>query len=225
MSDMLRTDVYDQIRDRLFTGALKTGQFVSQRELADLLGATLNPVREAIRRLEGDGLINVYPQRGIQIIEGGPKEINDAYDYRLLIEIAALRGLCASEFGETVDVLRSENSAMLAAMKQNPSDQKVRQRALEADFEFHRRIVDELGNGVISRHYSLNAAKLRLFRINTGEPLSRLDIAAAEHRSILDAVQDRDVDGAIALLSDHIEVSREHTLGIRPIKGRRPIND
>ncbi|WP_428549106.1 GntR family transcriptional regulator [Reyranella sp.] len=51
-------------------GELRTGQFVSQRELADLLGATLNPVREAIRKLEAEGLINVYAQRGIQIVEG-----------------------------------------------------------------------------------------------------------------------------------------------------------
>ena len=56
----LRTDVYEQLKDRLLAGELRTGQFVSQRELADLLGATLNPVREAIRKLEAEGLINVY---------------------------------------------------------------------------------------------------------------------------------------------------------------------
>ena len=72
-TNMMRTDVYDQLKERLFTGELRTGQFVSQRELTALLGATLNPVREAIRKLEVEGLINVYPQRGIQIIEGGPK--------------------------------------------------------------------------------------------------------------------------------------------------------
>jgi Bacterial regulatory proteins, gntR family len=60
-----RTDVYDQLKERLFTGVLRAGQFVSQRELASLLGATLNPVREAIRKLEAEGLINVDAQRGI----------------------------------------------------------------------------------------------------------------------------------------------------------------
>jgi len=76
-------------KDRLLAGELRTGQFVSQRELADLLGATLNPVREAIRKLEAEGLINVHAQRGIQIVEGGPKAINDSYDYRLLLETNA----------------------------------------------------------------------------------------------------------------------------------------
>src|SRR5205809_763280 len=67
---MLRSDVYDQLKARLFAGQLRAGQFVSQRELATLLGATLNPVREAIRQLEAEGLIVVYAQRGIQIVEG-----------------------------------------------------------------------------------------------------------------------------------------------------------
>src|SRR5262245_64458049 len=93
---MLRSDVYQQLKDRLFTGELRTGQFVSQRELTSLLGATLNPVREAIRKLEIEGLINVYPQRGIQIIEGGPKAINDAYEYRLLLELNAVRHFTAT---------------------------------------------------------------------------------------------------------------------------------
>src|SRR5438105_3415512 len=92
---MLRADVYEQFKERLFSGELRTGQFVSQRELADLLGATLNPVREAIRKLEAEGLINVYAQRGIQIVEAGPKAINDAYDYRVLLETSALKHLVA----------------------------------------------------------------------------------------------------------------------------------
>ena len=95
-TSMMRTDVYDQLKERLFTGELRTGQFVSQRELTSLLGATLNPVREAIRKLEIEGLINVYPQRGIQIIEGGPKAINDAYEYRQLLELNAVRHFAAA---------------------------------------------------------------------------------------------------------------------------------
>src|SRR6266704_658601 len=90
-SKMMRTDVYQQLKERLFAGELRTGQFVSQRELAALLGATLNPVREAIRKLEAEGLINVYAQKGIQIIQAGPQAIKDDYQYRLLLESSAVR--------------------------------------------------------------------------------------------------------------------------------------
>lgn len=215
---MLRADVYEQLKDRMFSGELKTGQFVSQRELTELLGATLNPVREAIRRLEADGLINVYPQKGIQIIEGGPKDINDAYDYRLLIERSALAYLVENGTPAFIKSLRDSVSATLKSIEDDPENLRIRHDALDADFTFHRRIVEHQKNGIISRHYSLNAARLRLFRINTGEPLQRLDIAAREHLAILDAVAERDRDAALALLTEHIEISRQHTLGIRPTR-------
>src|SRR5215813_11142683 len=99
---MMRTNAYDQLKERLFAGELRTGQFVSQRELAALLGATLNPVREALRKLEAEGLINVYAQRGIQIVEGGVKAINDAYNYRQLLESNAIRFFAATAPRETV---------------------------------------------------------------------------------------------------------------------------
>ncbi|HMJ26246.1 MAG TPA: GntR family transcriptional regulator [Pyrinomonadaceae bacterium] len=103
--------MYDQLKERLFTGVLRAGQFVSQRELASLLGATLNPVREAIRKLEAEGLINVDAQRGIQIIEGGPKAINDACEYRLLLELSAVRNFSTSapeeKYGRSLEMLKA----------------------------------------------------------------------------------------------------------------------
>ena len=99
---MMRSDVYDQLKERLFAGELRTGQFVTQRELAELLGATMNPVREAIRQLEAEGLITVYAQRGIQIIDGGSKAINDAYEYRLLLELNALRLFATTADKDTI---------------------------------------------------------------------------------------------------------------------------
>ncbi len=215
---MMRTDVYDQLKIRLFTGELRTGQFVSQRELTSLLGATLNPVREAIRKLEAEGLITVYAQRGIQIVEAKPKAINDAYDYRLLLETSALRHFTrAATLDQIVAVIQNVARA-LAALTRSPDDPAVRIEVLDEDYKFHRDMIDFQGNEIISKHYSLNAARLRLFRINMGEPLQRLDVAAREHLAILEACRDRDAELAVARLSQHIEVSREHTLGLRPMR-------
>jgi DNA-binding GntR family transcriptional regulator len=213
----LRTDVYEQLKDRLLAGELRTGQFVSQRELADLLGATLNPVREAIRKLEAEGLINVYAQRGIQIVEGGPKAINDSYDYRLLLETSAVRHLIARADPEAIAGIAAKVEQSLEAMASSPKDRKVRVAALDADYQFHKDLIDLQKNEIISKHYSLNAARLRLFRASLGEPLQRLEVAAKEHLEILDACRSRDADLAVARLSEHVQISREHTLGIRPM--------
>lgn len=213
----LRTDVYEQLKDRLLAGELRTGQFVSQRELADLLGATLNPVREAIRKLEAEGLINVYAQRGIQIVEGGPKAINDSYDYRLLLETSAVRHLIGRADPEAIAGIAAKVEQSLEAMARSPKDRKVRVAALDADYQFHKDLIDLQKNEIISKHYSLNAARLRLFRASLGEPLQRLEVAAKEHLEILDACRSRDADLAVARLSEHVQISREHTLGIRPM--------
>jgi DNA-binding GntR family transcriptional regulator len=213
----LRTDVYEQLKDRLLAGELRTGQFVSQRELADLLGATLNPVREAIRKLEAEGLINVYAQRGIQIVEGGPKAINDSYDYRLLLETNAVKHLIARADAEEIAAIAAKVEQSLQAMAKSPKDRKVRIAALDCDYQFHKDLIDVQKNEIISKHYSLNAARLRLFRASLGEPLQRLELAAKEHLEILDACLTRNAELAVARLSEHVQISREHTLGIRPM--------
>ena len=213
----LRTDVYEQLKDRLLAGELRTGQFVSQRELADLLGATLNPVREAIRKLEAEGLINVYAQRGIQIVEGGPKAINDSYDYRLLLETNAVKLLIARPEPETIDALARSVENSMNALAKSPRDRTVRVAALDADYQFHKDLIDFQKNEIISKHYSLNAARLRLFRASLGEPLLRLEVAGREHLEVLEACRARDAELAVGRLAEHIQISREHTLGVRPM--------
>jgi DNA-binding GntR family transcriptional regulator len=214
---MMRADAYDQLKLRLFAGELRAGQFVSQRELTALLGTTLNPVREAIRRLEVEGLINVYPQRGIQVVEANPKVINDAYEYRLLLETHAVRHFAARAGKAQVLAFRKKVEASLYALEQAPGDQVLRAQVLEEDYQFHKDLIDYQGNLIISKHYSLNAARLRLFRINLGEPLRRLELAATEHLEILDACMNSDAEHAAKLLAAHIGISREHTLGLRPM--------
>src|SRR5262245_17267360 len=125
---MMRADVYEELKERLFAGELRTGQFVSQRELAELLGATLNPVREAIRKLEAEGLINVYPQRGIQIVEAGLKAINDAYQYRQLLETNALRHFATAANDATILKFIRKVEHSLEALRKSPHDRAVRRR-------------------------------------------------------------------------------------------------
>ena len=217
-SQMLRTDVYHRLKVRLLAGELRSGQFVSQRELTSLLGATLNPVREAIRRLEAEGLINIYAQRGIQVIEARPKTINDSYEYRLLLELNAIRHFATSASRGHMAKVRQNVEKSLATLARSPDSRAVRLKVLDDDYTFHKDLIDFQGNEIISKHYSLNAARVRLFRINIGEPLQRLEVAAKEHLGILDACLDRDVELAVTLLAKHIEISREHTLGIRPVR-------
>jgi DNA-binding GntR family transcriptional regulator len=114
--------------------------------------------------------------------------------------------------------LRHNVERSLAALVKSPGSPAGRLKSLDDDYKFHKDLIDFQGNEIISKHYSLNAARVRLFRINIGEPLQRLDVAAKEHLGILDACLDHDVELAVTRLAKHIEISREHTLGIRPMR-------
>lgn len=217
-ANMMRADVYDQLKERLFTGDLRTGQFVSHRELTSLLGATLTPVREAIRKLEVEGLINVYAQKGIQIIEGGPKAINDACEYRLLLELNAVKHFAAEASEQEILSLIAKVESSLRLLEASPENDAVAMKVLDDDYQFHKDLIDFQQNQIMSKYYSLNAARLRIFRVNLGHPIGRLDSAAREHLLILQACLRREPEVAVRYLTEHIEISREHALGIRPMR-------
>ena len=218
-TEMMRTDVYDQLKERLFTGELRTGQFVSQRELASLLGATINPVREAIRKLEAEGL----DQR---LCAEGASRSSKAVQRRSTTPMTTgccWRGMRFSTLrkpqakGQSMTWSPRSRRARVCSKRIRPNV-AVRLKVLDQDYQFHKELVDFQDNAIISKHYSLNAARLRLFRINTGQPLQRLDSAAEEHLEILQACRRRDGQTAETLLERHIEISREHALGIRPMR-------
>ena len=138
-------------------------------------------------------------------------------DYRLLLEMNAVKHLISRADPEAIAGIAAKVKQSLEAMAKSPKDRKVRIAALDCDYQFHKDLIDFQNNEIISKHYSLNAARLRLFRASLGEPLQRLEVAAKEHLEILDACRARDTDLAVARLAEHVQISREHTLGIRPM--------
>ena len=217
---MMRTEVYRQFKQCLFSGELKPGQFVSQRELASLFGAPLSPVREAIRQLECEQLIRVFPQRGIQIVESDPKTINDGHDYRLLLEANAVRDFAVNAPKENIQIIRRETETAIEALLRDPTD-KVVKLALETAWDFHEMIVDHQGNSIISHHYRLNSARIRLFRSSSVQPKDFLPTSLQHHIAILDECARRNADEAVRLIAEDIERSRAIVLGLRSVGDRR----
>ncbi len=215
---MMRMDAYRQFKNLLFSGDLRPGQFVSQRELAGLLEVPLNPIREAIRQLECERLINVYPKKGIQIVEGDPKTINDAHDYRLLLETTAIRVFATEAPKDLIEDMRAKMKASIAALEGAPDGDSVLHASLQTAWDFHEAIIDYQDNQIISHHYRLNSARIRLFRSYTYRSRIKEQLAPSleHHLKILDACEIRDIDEAINLITQDVETSRAITLGLRP---------
>src|SRR5581483_9745352 len=88
---LMRELAYERFKMELFRRNLQPGQFVSQGELCALLDVPLGPTREALKRLEAESLVRLIPQRGIQITQIGVQLIHEAFEFRTVLELAAVR--------------------------------------------------------------------------------------------------------------------------------------
>lgn len=210
----LRDDAYSSFTEKLLSRDIRPGQIVSQRELVDLTGLPLSAIREMIPRLEADGLIRTVPQRGLQVLTIDLELIRNAFQLRHIIEAEAFAVFCAQAPDDEVDrFARDHNAVRQAAQGRVTPD--LLDRAQRMDWAFHDRVVDAMGNRIISDIYRVNAIKIRLIRNSDTRMLPELvESVMAEHLAVIRALQARDIDRTVAAIRAHIESARRRALGV-----------
>ncbi len=211
----LRAQAYDAFTRQLLARRLVAGQFVTQRDLAALVGFPLGAIREMIPRLEAEGLVRALAQRGLQIVGADPRLINDAFSLRDLIEREALLHYVRT----APDVAIAEQVAALeeveALVRTGAETASTLERAQAVDWGFHDALIDSMGNALISNLHRVNAIRIRIIMYDrvTLTPDS-LAPALREHRPILIALQARDAPAALDALGQHIASARRRALGL-----------
>ncbi|MCP4384651.1 MAG: GntR family transcriptional regulator [Hyphomicrobiales bacterium] len=189
------------------SGEIKPGQFVTQRELAKLVGVPLGAAREAIQRLEFESLLKVYPQRGIQVTEATTRLVRTAYGFRMLLEKEATRHFARTAPIEAIDTLIAA-TRKIVDRAEDPITRRLQEEAVEIDWQTHDIIIDSLDNEIVTESYRINAARIRLMRgVGNRLPPMRLVPALTEHLQILEACRARDEDKAVAEMIRHVETS------------------
>jgi DNA-binding GntR family transcriptional regulator len=210
-----RARAYQGFTQQIFTGGIRAGQFVSQRELMALLDMPLGAVREMIPRLEAAGLVKTVPQRGLQVAHVDLKLIRNAFQVRSMIEREAV-----------LNFVRSASEAELAAIEASHRDILRRAEASDAlndtallddaqavDWGLHDRMVDALGNDIISDQYRVNSLRVRLIKLEHSVITpGRLIPAMQEHLRFIEALRQRDAALAMELLEDHISSARSRVM-------------
>lgn len=201
--------VYLETRRRILTGVLPPGLNVNQESLAADLGVSITPLREALRRLEMQGLIRLEAHRTVVIAPLTGRELDELYVIRIDLDSS---GLAASEASD------ADIGTISQLARQKPAREPVAQ--LERNRAFHRAIYASCGNGALVAYldqlwdrtdrYPLILVKQEL----VGGAASR-----QEHIDIADAVADRDAESAARLTRDHIARSRTQ---IADIMSSRP---
>ena len=216
----LRDQAYDSFTRHLLARDIRAGQFLSQRELVGLTGLPLGAIRELVPRLEAEGLIRTVPQRGMQVAHVDLSLIRDAFQFRQVLEIAAVASFAASASDDAIAQLRRDHAAILADSEAAHAGDGIgpalTERAQAIDWALHATIIDALGNAIIAASYRVSAIKIRLIK----QEQTRLNDALViptmrEHLAVIDAIAAREPAQALAALEAHITNARNRAMNLR----------
>jgi DNA-binding GntR family transcriptional regulator len=208
----LRERAYDAFTDHLLRAEIKPGQFVSQRELVALTGQPLGAIRELIPRLEAEGLIVTVPQRGLQILPVDLGLIRNAFQFRLILEREAVAAFTQSAADASIREIEDAHRAIVATAEEGVTPKLVAE-AQRVDREFHERIIDDLGNDIISKAYRVNWIKVRLIRQSETSLDEDLVVPVMrEHLAIIRAIAARRPAEAVAATAAHVMNARTRAL-------------
>lgn len=209
-----RKIAYDRFKNRLFDRTLSSGSFVTQRELCDILESPMGAVREALKRLEAEGLVNLLPQRGIQIIKLDVRFVNEAYQIRMIFEQEAVRKMASAPNEPFLEDLYNRTSEMKArAEMQDWIDGDLGAEGLKIDLDLHDALIANLENTLISDSYQKIDDRVRLIRMNSKFNRDRLIDAMSEHLAIISALLQADEKQSLTALTNHISTSWRRALG------------
>jgi DNA-binding GntR family transcriptional regulator len=198
---------YSYVKERLLDGRFPGGTLLSENALAQQLGISRTPLRQAFSQLEAEGLVELYPRRGALVVPISASEADDVHEARELLEHhCALRAASAG--------------AALAEELQAAISEQERARRTQgsgfawADRRFHRAIVAAAGNTLLTRAYDALADRhQRIAATTVARDPSRVERFIAEHRAIATALARGDGEAAAERLTAHLRSA--HALGRR----------
>ena len=208
-----RSRAYQGFTQQILSGGIRPGQFISQRELMALLDMPLGAVREMIPRLEAGGLIKTVPQRGLQIVFVDLKLIRNAFQLRAMIEREAVLHFAQVASDAELLAIEAAHQEILRRAKAGRADAALLNDAQALDWGLHDRMVDTLGNEIISEIYRVNSLRSRLIKLELSVITpARLIPAMSEHLLFIGALRSRDASEAARLLDEHLQSARVRVL-------------
>ncbi|WP_415199160.1 GntR family transcriptional regulator [Silvibacterium sp.] len=191
---------YRSIKEQLLVGTLREGARLTEEQLSSQLGISKSPVREALNRLEAEGLICIEARRGAYVREFSPKEVKDLYDFREVLELHSIAS------AEITPALLSKLADSIDRTKMYlESGDKAKH--VEEDLYFHATLASASGNDEFSRVFQNIQQKSLLCRYKTYH-LSG-GTAPASHGKIYLALCANDRPAAMAAMSEHVRYVKD----------------
>lgn len=212
----LRDVVFNTLRQAILTGDLKPGERLMEIHLANKLGVSRTPIREAIRKLELEGLVIMIPRRGAEVAQITEKSMMDVLEVRRTMDALCVELACERITEESLEVLKKACDAFEEAVKSK--DIKV---IAKADVALHDIIVQATGNSRLVQLINNLSEQMYRYRFEYLKDYTRHENLIEEHRIIYESIVKRDKEAASAAAKLHID-NQEHAIiqQIRLEKGK-----
>ena len=208
--------VYSQLLDDIRSGRLNSGDRLRETELAERLGVSRTPVREAIRQLEADGLVTHIPRQGASIRSLDYAEVMELYEMRAVLEGTAARLAARAASDLEIEELEALNTELAQA--------GATPEAFKLNRLFHAALLDAAKNRFLTKSITGLQKALMILGPTTLTQPERAENAVHEHRAILDAIKARDGLAAEAATRAHIEAAQR--VRVRALRDRnRSVTD
>ncbi|MGE5471957.1 MAG: GntR family transcriptional regulator [Bacteroidota bacterium] len=200
----LYQEVAERLRQRIFAHELTPGTWIDEQKLAEEYGISRTPLREALKVLASEGLVELKPRRGCYVTEISRQDLDDIFPL-----IALLEGRCAAEAvgrakAGDIAVLRTIHDRLEAAARDGRID-----AFFEANQEFHRQIQELAGNRWLLTVIQDLRTVLKLSRLHSLSLEGRLQQSLDEHRLIMAALESGEAGRAEKTMHDHLLSGRE----------------
>lgn len=195
----VKQQVYKIIKNDIRNGIYKPDQQINEVELSNRLNISRSPIRESLRQLVSDGLAVEYPNRGVFVKRFSKEEIENIYDFRVLIESYAIEQCSKNLNDNIVKQLNYYKDNLAKLYKQNDLDNYI-----EEDEMLHQTIVDMCGNSIIIDAYDRVNSMNKQFRVYSLIDRQRFDESIDEHIGIIDNILNGNYNEAIAINKVHL---------------------
>lgn len=199
--------VYEVIREWLINETLMAGTKMKEEGIAKQLGVSRTPVREAIHKLEREGLVEIIPRYGTFIVSISPKDAQEIYDIRGALEALALR----SGFSR-IDKSKLLEMRELHKRCEEPVKKGDLDSFIEVDAKFHDLITKASGNDRLIRLMGNLKNQIRMSKLESLSVPGRAEKSLKEHENIISAVFEGDKEKAERLVREHSDKAKENLL-------------
>jgi DNA-binding GntR family transcriptional regulator len=200
----LERRVYERLRDEIVSGSLSPGEQLVEARIADDLGVSKTPVREALIRLQRDGLVEIEPYRGARVLEPSADDVREILELRSLLECDIARDLATRRPTAVIEALEASVAESKDALAAGDTD-----RLLDSLTAFSDLMAEACGNNRMAKLLDDLRSVLLLIGSTSLRAPGREKRSIAEHEAILSAIRAGDGDAAARATAAHIS-SIEH---------------